>query len=256
VEEILASLSKRLAGLGGQAWREALSGAIERAPAASMAAAGFERLLESGGAERLLNWPRGELDNLAAILGSSPVLTRYLVGHDAQWGAAALAYLDGNPDAAELAAGATLSAQADPDALAAALRCMAKREMYRIGARDLLGLATLEETLTAITRLADVAISIAVTPLRGCLVRERGEVLASDGAPVGFVVVGLGKLGGADLNYSSDVDLLYLYDTDQVASGSAEARPFFFTTRGSRDLGHRRPDPRRLCVSRRSWAAS
>ena len=91
---------------------------------------------------------------------------------------------------------------------------MARSEMYRIGARDLLGLATLDETLDGITLLADVALRVATDRLRALLARESGDAVDENGRPLPFVVLGLGKLGGQDLNYSSDVDLAYYYARD------------------------------------------
>ena len=116
---------------------------------------------------------------------------------------------------------------ADPDQLASALRRLARLEMSRIGARDLTGEAGLNETLEAITRLADVSVSLAVEHLRSCLASRYGEVRGMDGRPVGFVVLALGKHGGRELNYSSDIDVLYLYEDDEAADGSLQPREFF-----------------------------
>ena len=60
--------------------------------------------------------------------------------------------------------------------------------------------------LVGITQLADVAIDLAVLRARAALARDLGDVVDGAGLPVGFVVFGLGKLGGEELNYSSDVD--------------------------------------------------
>ena len=76
-----------------------------------------------------------------------------------------------------------------------ALRLAKRRELLFIGARDLLRLATVEETLVALSMLADVMIG------RACELSAAGR---------GFAVIALGKLGGGELNFNSDVDLLYL----------------------------------------------
>ncbi|HEY7697416.1 MAG TPA: hypothetical protein VIE88_03330 [Vicinamibacteria bacterium] len=75
------------------------------------------------------------------------------------------------------------------------LRVAKRRELFLIGARDLLRLATVEETLSALTTLAEVSIG------KACELSAAGR---------GFAVIALGKLGGGELNFSSDVDLLYL----------------------------------------------
>jgi glutamate-ammonia-ligase adenylyltransferase len=90
-----------------------------------------------------------------------------------------------------------------------------KREYIRIMLRDVLGFATLAETTAEISALSDVLIEEA---LRGCMVemrRKYGDPQRRDRenrlVETPFAVLALGKLGGNELNYSSDVDLLYIY---------------------------------------------
>src|SRR4029453_12510207 len=80
-----------------------------------------------------------------------------------------------------------------------------RREQVRIGGRDLLGLATVDETVCELSVLADAVIAAALTTVRVRVAEEWGG-----NAPVAFAVVGMGKLGGQELNYSSDVDLVYV----------------------------------------------
>ena len=75
------------------------------------------------------------------------------------------------------------------------LRAANRQELFLIGARDLLRLATVEETLGALSTLAEVSIQ------KACKLSAANH---------GFAVIALGKLGGGELNFSSDVDLLYL----------------------------------------------
>ncbi|HLW51591.1 MAG TPA: hypothetical protein VKW06_02010 [Candidatus Angelobacter sp.] len=82
-----------------------------------------------------------------------------------------------------------------------------KREYVRIALRDLLGIATLGETTGEISALADVLIQAALCEAQRQLA-ERYQAASK----TGFAVLALGKLGGSELNYSSDLDLLYLYD--------------------------------------------
>ncbi|UCF30762.1 MAG: bifunctional [glutamate--ammonia ligase]-adenylyl-L-tyrosine phosphorylase/[glutamate--ammonia-ligase] adenylyltransferase [bacterium] len=106
------------------------------------------------------------------------------------------------------------------------LRINKYREMLRIGVRDLLGKSSLEETVHDISNLAeasiDAAVEIAYQNLRSrhgvpLQVTDRGIT-----RPGKFCVLGLGKLGGEELNYSSDVDLFYLYSTHE---GMTTGRP-------------------------------
>jgi len=218
----------RLPDIGDADWRAALAAAALRAPDPELAASGLTRLVEAGGPDSLLTWPAADTEGLAVVVGSSPALTRYLVGHGEGWPRAAARLHEACPGRDELVATMGLEAGAlEPATVAVGLRRMARREMFRIGARDLLGLASLGETLAAITLLAEVAIDLAVVQARSALAAERGDVVDADGAPVGFVVLGLGKLGGGELNYSSDVDLVYLYSDAPAAEGSPEPRAFF-----------------------------
>lgn len=208
-------------------WLAALERALRLAPSPQHAADAVERLEEAGGTEALLGWPERELEPLSIVCGASPVLARYLVSKAQSWPQAALAYRRGVPTRAELEAGCGLAAGDDVAAVHRKLRQMAACEMYRIGARDVLGLAGLDATLTALSSLAEVCVDLAVTRLRALMAATGGEVRREDGRPVGFVVIGMGKLGGCELNFSSDIDLVYLYETDAVAEGSPPAREFF-----------------------------
>ncbi len=91
-----------------------------------------------------------------------------------------------------------------------------KREYIRIMLRDVLGVATLAETTAEISALSDVLIEEALREVHSQLQHRYGSPRQLD--PEGrvidsrFAVLSLGKLGGNELNYSSDIDLLYLYD--------------------------------------------
>ncbi|MCL5283776.1 MAG: hypothetical protein M1330_03585, partial [Armatimonadetes bacterium] len=97
------------------------------------------------------------------------------------------------------------------------LRRLKQREMLRIGIRDILSLADMPETAREFSQLADVCIHETT--------RLVVEHLNDSGSPVElkhFAVIGMGKLGGEELNYSSDVDLIFIY-SDQVAEQKQEA---------------------------------
>ncbi len=91
-----------------------------------------------------------------------------------------------------------------------------KREYVRIMLRDVLGIATLAETTAEISALSDVLIEEAIAEVNSHLQRRFGtpQQLDAQGRLVDsrFTVVSLGKLGGNELNYSSDIDLLYLHN--------------------------------------------
>jgi glutamine synthetase adenylyltransferase len=182
---------------GDERWRAALVAAVERAPSPAAALAAVERLVDAAGEENLLAWPAHDLDDLACVLGSSPALTRWLVRFGADWPRAARIWEERNPDRAALERIANIEPGAGPERVSAGLRTLARRELYRIGARDLLGRASLAETLAAITTLAEVAIDTAVVHLRRHVAAEMGDAVAIDGTPIGFVVLGLGSSAAA-----------------------------------------------------------
>jgi glutamate-ammonia-ligase adenylyltransferase len=107
-----------------------------------------------------------------------------------------------------------------------ALRLLKQREMTRIAARDLAGLSPLPEVTEDLSALASAALDAAVRFARRAISAKSGEPTAvlPDGTrrPCRFVVLGMGKLGGRELNFSSDVDLIYIYETDR---GEVEGGP-------------------------------
>src|SRR5215475_513852 len=100
------------------------------------------------------------------------------------------------------------------------LRILKRRETLRIGVRDLLRLCSVEETLADLSNLAETLISAAH---RICSSALSGEYGVSRKAFGGFTILAMGKLGGGELNFSSDVDLIYLYasDHEKVVEGGA-----------------------------------
>jgi len=121
-----------------------------------------------------------------------------------------------------------------PEAQAIAeLRHWRQREMVRIAWRDLAGWADLEETLRDLSAFADEAIRAAYKSARHMLTSRYGEPRSVDGQIQPLVILGMGKLGGGELNFSSDVDLIFLFpeagETDGARSISNEE---FFTRLG------------------------
>ncbi len=115
--------------------------------------------------------------------------------------------------------GAALADLTDEAGLRQALRRLRQREMLRIAWRDLAGWADLDETLTALSALADACIAGALTHLYGWQAAQLGQPRDADGRPVGLVVLGMGKLGGGELNFSSDIDLMFAFEHAGVCDG-------------------------------------
>jgi len=116
-----------------------------------------------------------------------------------------------------------LGEQADTEqALYAGLRRVRTREAVRLAWRDLAGWADLGEVMTTMSELADAAADAALTVLFRLECERRGTPRDEAGKAVGLVVLGLGKLGGRELNFSSDIDLIFAYRADGETDG---ARP-------------------------------
>ena len=120
----------------------------------------------------------------------------------------------------------------DPEILSA-LRRWRRREIVRIAWRDLAGWADLAETLSDLSAFADAAIDVAVQYARSALVARYGEPRSADGVSQPLVVLGMGKLGGGELNFSSDVDLVFLFPEHGETDGARGiANEEFFTRLG------------------------
>ena len=105
-----------------------------------------------------------------------------------------------------------LAAARDRDALHTSLRQARRREMVRIAWRDIAGHAALEETLRDLSTLAEVSIRGALDWLHAALCAEMGTPMGADsGTPQQMVVLAMGKLGAGELNFSSDVDLIFAW---------------------------------------------
>ena len=105
------------------------------------------------------------------------------------------------------------------------LRCFKRAEILRIAARDLNGLAPLEEVTAELSALAAAALQVAHDVCRGFLVRDHGVPLmnAAHGTrEAEMTVIGMGKFGGNELNFSSDIDIIYFYESDSGETAGVE----------------------------------
>jgi glutamate-ammonia-ligase adenylyltransferase len=86
-----------------------------------------------------------------------------------------------------------------------------RRQLPRIVVRDGWGIATLSDVTEELSNLADAILDVTYRRIREELVALHGEPRLADGSICGFSVISLGKLGGQELNYSSDIDLMFVY---------------------------------------------
>ena len=119
----------------------------------------------------------------------------------------------------------------DETSLGTCLRHFRRREMVRIAWRDLAGWADLQETMDCLSSLADSCLNCVESFLYKKLCREYGTPVNAEGRPQRLVVLAMGKLGAGELNFSSDIDLIFAYpDSGNTMNGPVEmSNEAFFT---------------------------
>ncbi len=195
---------------------------IAKSPSPALARAHLERLSESGGAGGIERLGETDLPLLIRLLGASAYLADILIRAGERWPkifreAVYTPHKNAAAHAAEISLG--LSDASSLDEVARVLRRHKQREFLRIGARDLRDGHDVEETMRDLTALAEGALEIACRFCRAAIERDFGPLRLQGGArPQSFVVLGMGKLGGGELNFSSDIDIIYLYEDDEGES--------------------------------------
>lgn len=160
---------------------------------------------------------------LAVIFGASPSLGEVLIRNPEFFHWLQLALKRPAPDHVDLRADLEklLSRDLDVAARIGAVKRFRRREYLGVAARDLLGITDVAAATEQLSVLADVVIHAVLELLEGALAAERGL----SAAPGRFTVIAMGKLGGKELNYSSDIDLVYVYEPD--APEQSDQHEFF-----------------------------
>lgn len=180
---------------------------------------------------------------LAGVFASSPYLAR-LIRQNTEILDKIMARAGEDP-VADIVAGAFEKAEqarlADSqDGLMAGLRKGKDQIALGLALADCAGLWSVEATTQALSRYADAAVGAAIDWLARTA-HARGELMLDDpdraGAQCGLTVIGMGKLGALELNYSSDIDLIVLYDAERAAEiYKGRKTPAEFYVRMTRDL--------------------
>ncbi len=105
-----------------------------------------------------------------------------------------------------------------------ALRVLRQLVMERLIQLDCEAQAPLADITTAVTELAELALDKACHQARRELDERHGAPQGPDGQPVQLWIIGMGKLGARELNVSSDIDLIYVYEHDGETAGAADGR--------------------------------
>ena len=129
----------------------------------------------------------------------------------------------GTPDKASMAQ-ALAGLQARGLDLSAALRVLRQLVMERLMALDCDQRAPLDVITSAVTWLAELALDQACIQVRAQLDERHGAPQGPQQQPVQLWIVGMGKLGARELNVSSDIDLIYVYEHDGETAGLPDGR--------------------------------
>ena len=185
----------------------------------------LERLVEAG---VWLPEDEASLHLLAALLSSGSFLTDLLLA-DVDRLAALLAdpFLDRSKPREQTMAEvrAAVAGCADVADVQRRLRRYRQVEMLRLGARELRPGSSLE-VARDLSALADACLEAAVAFCDSQLRAGYGEPVCAEDSP-GFVVMAMGKLGGEELNFSSDIDLIYVYSSDEGQAGSLSLHEYY-----------------------------
>ena len=95
-----------------------------------------------------------------------------------------------------------------------------RRQMLRVLIRDVLGFGTLPEITGELTALADTIVEAAYERIQRQMIAQFGVPRTASGEEARFAVIALGKMGGNELNYSSDIDLMFLYSANGETDGA------------------------------------
>jgi glutamate-ammonia-ligase adenylyltransferase len=207
---------------------------LPRAFDAEQAGLGLQRLLEAAGKsenqglseklQRLADDPGGAA-LLAALFGNSPFLTQCAV-REPEFTAE---LFESGPGAALAGISDALQSEApnsnDEVALKKEMRIAKRRAALAIAAADIAQLWDQDRVTNALSRFAEICVAKTANFLLARLARKGAIDLPEPddwAASSGLIVLGLGKLGARELNYSSDIDLIILFDPGAVATGQPD----------------------------------
>ncbi|MGL4513917.1 MAG: bifunctional [glutamate--ammonia ligase]-adenylyl-L-tyrosine phosphorylase/[glutamate--ammonia-ligase] adenylyltransferase [Lacipirellulaceae bacterium] len=208
---------------------------------ADMALRNFERFLSAArnplSMSALFERDREALPNLLQLLSTSQYLSDLLVRDQECYDL--LRMTEGRPVARDTLVqelvGEALVLD-DPLAVSAMLRRVKQRETIRIAYGDIVRNQTVATVSRQISFLADAILEAAVAFLRKWLDAKLGVPRRRDGQAARFCVLALGKLGGVELNYSSDIDLILLFDEEGETDHQRGATNREYFDRLSREL--------------------
>lgn len=127
------------------------------------------------------------------------------------------------------------AAATDRNLFRSSIRILRNQVLFEILWRDLVSECELIETLTALSDLAECALN-AASRFASLAHQERFGVILFDGAAMPLVVLSMGKLGGRELNFSSDIDVIFLYPGDGDSDGKRSLSAHEYFARYAREV--------------------
>ena len=169
----------------------------------------------------------GPVDDLVRLAACSEFAGAVAI-REKEWLVGNVAVFDDAPDPQQLAAfvGDIAASDAGVAEVQSRLRKFRNRYMLHVIWREVFGLASLDETLQSLSLLADRLLDAATQYAEKAMAPRYGVVRDAAGGKVPLVILGMGKLGGRELNLSSDIDLIFLFpeagETDGAKQVSAQ----------------------------------
>jgi glutamate-ammonia-ligase adenylyltransferase len=223
-ERNLASLETQLGIERLNRWLPLWQSLLIRCADADMALNNLERFFATEGALGLLEELQAAhpdaIDTLINLFSSSQFLSDTLVTQPAAIAMVGLP-LEGSPTLAELVAELQQEVDAafEDSTVLRAIRHYRARHLLRIGINDIIRDRPLEELTADIAIVAEAAVQVALTLAERTVQKRFGSPLTHEGKPGRMVVLAFGKLGGQELNYSSDIDLMVVFDEEGHTTG-------------------------------------
>lgn len=153
------------------------------------------------------------LDELTRLVTCSEFAGTVLL-REKEWFLDNVAAFNAAPDAS------VLDTFVGDDNIQSQLRRFRNRYMLHVLWREVFGLADLDETLVSLSMLADRMLDVATRHAEQSLAPRYGVVRNAEGQKVPLVILGMGKLGGLELNFSSDIDIIFLYPESGETDGA------------------------------------
>ncbi|MBU6309923.1 MAG: bifunctional [glutamate--ammonia ligase]-adenylyl-L-tyrosine phosphorylase/[glutamate--ammonia-ligase] adenylyltransferase [Planctomycetes bacterium] len=160
------------------------------------------------------------LEILLGIFAASPYLAELVIADPEAWEEIRVGR--GRPEKKETLAAALAAEVGGDDAVervARGIRRFKRRQTLRIAYGDIVEQQRLETVVQQISHVADCVVDLAVRTALTHVTRQRGVPRGPDGRPATVAAIALGKLGGGELNYSSDIDLVFVHSADGRVEG-------------------------------------